>query len=189
MTIVNHIKEFIEQLDEAAFKRYIVTFFALFFLCIGFIIYRYYSGVSVIKNRIDTINKKRKEVKNLLERFEVVKVQKTEVDTLLEKDAAFKIGGYFDTIINQLGIAGNQTRAPETSSEELDNGYTEVKLYASFTNMNTQKLVALLDTLEQNERIYTKEVEIYKPDVGKTININILIATLEPKIETTEITE
>jgi len=55
--------------------------------------------------------------------------------------------------------------------------------------MNTQKLTELLDTLEQNERIYTKEVEIYKPDAGQTINVNLLIATLEPKIETPETTE
>ena len=166
-----------------------IALFAAIFLFSGIIIYRYYSSVSTLKKKIVYINNKRREVKELLERYEIVKQQQEEVDVLLAKDKDFKIGGYFNTVMKQVGVEKNKTREPETSSEELDNEYTEIKLYASFSNINTQKLTELLDTLEQNERIYTKELEIYKPNQGPTINVNLLIATLEPKIETEEATE
>lgn len=190
MNAVNQIKDYIEQLDKKQFQRYTSIVCALLFILTSFMIYRYYKNVSFYKKKIAAINQKRNEVKDILERFEMVKIQQNEVDNLLAKDKDFKIGGYFKDVINKLGIAQNKTREPETSSEVLDNGYTERKLYASFSNMNMQKLTELLDTLEQEERIYTKEVEMYKPDEGgRTINVNILIATLEPKIETSELTE
>ena len=189
MNALDQVREYIQQLDAQQFQRYLIVLFAAIFLFSSFIVYRYYRSVSTLKKKIVYINNKREEVKELLERFEIVKQQQADVDTLLAKDKDFKIGGYFNTVMTQIGVAKNKTREPETSSEELDNGYTEIKLYASFSNMNTQKLTELLDTLEQNERIYTKELEIYKPNQGPTINVNLLIATLEPKIETEETAE
>lgn len=68
----------------------------------------------------------------------------------------------------------------------MDNGYTEVQLYASFSNMNIQKIAELLDTLEQNDRIYVKELEIYKSEQAHAVNINIMIATLQIQSELAE---
>jgi hypothetical protein len=189
MNALNQIKDYIDQLDKKYFQRYVIIAGSLVLIISSLILYRYYRNIFFYKKKIETINHKRKEVKDILERFEMVKIQQTEVDNLLEKDKDFKIGGYFNEVITKIGIAQNKTREPETSSEELDNGYTERKLYASFSNITMQKLTELLDTIEQNERIYTKEVEMYKPDTGRTINVNLLIATLEPKIETTELAE
>lgn len=189
MTALDQIRYYIEQLTIKQFKQYLIIIFSFSFLASTLIMYRYYRNISTLKKTIVGINKKRVEVRDLLERFEIVKLQKTEVDTLLAKGKDFKIGQYFSTVLVKVGIDTNKTREPETSSEELDNGYTEIKLYASFSNMNTQKVTELLDTLEQNERIYTKDLEIYKPNQGPTINVNLLIATLEPTIETGEAEE
>lgn len=183
MTALDQIRHYIEDLTTKQFKQYFLIIITGLFFVSSIIIYRYYRNIHNLKNRIDLINKNRIEVQNILERFEIVKRQKTEVDTLLAKDKEFKINDYF----NKISIADMyKTRDPDISSEELDNGYTEIKLYASLSNMNTQKLVELLDTLEKNERIYTKELEIYKPDQGPTINVNLLIATLEPTIKSVE---
>lgn len=190
MIILKQLQDFFEQLDQKQFQRYVLIFFSIIILSIGFIVYRYFTTISHLQRQIQEINKQRTTVKELLERYEIVKQQQAEVDALLEKDKDFKIAGYFNTIINNLNLTQNKTREPETLSEELENGYTEIKLYASFNNLNTQKLAQLLDTLEQNERIYTKELEIYKPeDQTTSINVNLSIATLEPKLETEEVTE
>ena len=189
MTILDQIRQFFEGLDQKQFQRYMIGILSCFIIAYGVIIVRYYTTTSALKKRILFINSKRRDVKQILERYEIVKKQQAEVDALLAKDTDFKIGGYFNNVIKKLGLAQNKTREPETSREELDNGYTEIKLYASFSNMNTQKLTELLDTIEQTERIYTKDVEIYKPDKGATINVNLLIATLEPTAETPGITE
>ncbi len=184
MQILTTIQEKLQSLDERKFKLYVAIYFAILFSIAGIIVYRYYSQVSTLKKRIVFINNKRSDLKQLLERYDIVKKQQAEVDALLSKDKDFVIGGYFNTTVTKLGIAQNKTREPETSSEDLDNGYTERKLYASFSNLTMQKLAELLDTIEQSERIYTKEIEIYKPNHSPTINVNVLIATIEPKIET-----
>jgi hypothetical protein len=190
MAVLDQIQEYIEQLTTKQFKQFMIIIFSCSFLVSTFIVYRYYRNIHMLKNKIEEINKKRAEVRNILERFEIVKRQKAAVDNLLAKDKGFKILGYFnDKIIPKVGIEANKTREPATSSEELDNGYTEIRLDASFSKMNTQKLTELLDALEQNERIYTKDLEIYKPDQGPTINVNLSIATLEPTIETGETEE
>jgi hypothetical protein len=181
MEFLVRIKIFFEQLDERQFQRYIALFFALLFLLSGIIFYTYWSKISTLKTRAVFINRKRKEIKEILERYEIVKKQQAEVDTMLAKDRDFKIAGYFNDVITKLNLVQHKTREPETSRDTLDNGYTEVKLYASFSNLSTQNVVEMLDALEQNERIYTKELEMYKPNSNKTINVNILIATLEPK--------
>lgn len=187
MTIIEKIQNFFSNLDQQQFRNYIAVLLLALFALSGILVYRYYSQTSYLKRRIAATNRKRLEVKELLTRYEIVKRQQADVDALLAKDKDFKIAGYFTDVVNKLGLAGNKTREPETSAELLDNGYTEIKLYASFSGLNTQKIVQLLDTLEQNERIYIKDVEIYKSE-GNALNLNILIATLEPKATPTETT-
>jgi ribosomal protein S17E len=65
-----------------------------------------------------------------------------------------------------------------------------VLLNAKFDTMNMRQLCELLDAVEQNKRIYTKELEIIKSKkVPNTIDVNLTIATLQAKPETTEVAE
>jgi hypothetical protein len=186
MEFFKRLQNTIEAIDEKHFRYYVLGAFGFIFLIAGGIIYRYYSSLSKLKKQAIEINRKRAEVSELLGRYELVKKQQAEVDAVLAKDKDFKIGGYFNDLVNKFNLAGNKTREPETSRETLDNGYTEVKLFASFTNMTTKQVAELLDAIEQSERVYTKEVEMYKQTGngnGQTINVNLLIATIEPKAE------
>ncbi|MBI2775546.1 hypothetical protein HYX58_06055 [Candidatus Dependentiae bacterium] len=176
----------IDSIDEKQFRYYVLAAFGVIFLIAGIIVYRYYSTLGTLRKKTIEINRKREQVSELLGRYEMVKKQQAEVDAILAKDKDFKIGGYFNDLVLKFGLASNKTREPETSRETLDNGYTEVKLYASFTNMTTKQVAELLDAIEQTDRVYTKEVEMYKQTGngnGQTINVNLLIATIEPKAE------
>lgn len=181
--MITTLQKKIETLNSKQFISYILSFLMLIIILSGVLIYRYYRTIQYFKKQISFINQKRSEVKDILERYESVKKQQGEVDELLAKDKDFVIAGYFTSLIQKLNIEKNKTREPETSSEDLDNGYTERRLYATFSNLNMQKVAELLDIIEQSERIYTKELEIYKPTNDPSVNVNLLIATLEPKIE------
>ncbi len=173
-----------ESMDQRRFSLTMLGVFIFIILISGTLIYRYYATIAAVNKRAEIANRKRNELRGLLERYEMVKKQQAEVDSLLSKDKEFKIGGYFNDLIMKFGIEKNKTREPETSRETLDNGYTEVKLYATFAQMSTKQIAELLDAIEQNERVYTKEVEMYKPGTnGQTVNVNLLIATIEPKTE------
>ena len=173
-----------ESMDQRRFSLTMLGVFIFIILISGTLIYRYYATIAAVNKRAEIANRKRNELRGLLERYEMVKKQQAEVDSLLSKDKEFKIGGYFNDLIMKFGIEKNKTREPETSRETLDNEYTEVKLYATFAQMRTKQIAELLDAIEQNERVYTKEVEMYKPGTnGQTVNVNLLIATIEPKTE------
>ena len=91
MNALDQVREYIQQLDTQQFKRYLIALFAAIFLFSSFIVYRYYRSVSTLKKKIEYINNKRKEVKELLERFEIVKQQQEDVDALLAKEKEFNI--------------------------------------------------------------------------------------------------
>ncbi len=119
-----------------------------------------------------------------------VKKQKAIVDEILNENKSFKLLGYFDEITNKLGIDKN-VKEKSTSENTLEiltaKGYKEVRVNATFTELNTRQLAELLDEFEKNERIYTKNLEITKSSKTPTIDVEIVIATLQP--ETEELTE
>lgn len=184
--IIKFIGQSLENLNNKQFQQYALAYMlSLVIITCGFLYY-YHSSTKALTTKIARINEQRNKTKELLERFQRVKKQQIEVNDLLEEDKEFKIGGYFSSVINQLGLQQNKTRDPVTSSIQLDNGYTEIQLYASFSNINIQKIGELLDTLEQNARIYVKELEIYKSEQNHAVNINIMIATLQAQSEQSE---
>lgn len=185
MAFLDTIRLYIERLDEKKLHMYLGIILLAYASICGFIVYRFYRNVHYYKARISSINKKREELREILTRLERVKKEQADVDALLESDREFKIGGYFNEVMEKLNITQNKTREADTTSELLENGYTEVKLSASFANLSTQKLTELLLTIQDNPRIYTKELIVHQPNGARTINVTLVIATLEPKSELT----
>ena len=175
------IKDYLDNLESKDFKKYLLVTFAVLALLIGFLIFQYYRSASALKIKISAINRKRKDVQNMLERYERVKKQQIEVNSILAKEKDFKISQYFENLLEKLNISKNKTQEPETLPKDVLDGYTEWTLYANLANLNTKKLSELLYAIEQEERIYTKELEIEKSTTNpRSINVKITIATLEP---------
>lgn len=189
MEFFENIRLYIDRLDEKKLLLYLGIGLIVYSLLCGIVIYKFYSNVRFYKTRIAAINKKRTELRDIVTRLERVKKEQADVDALLEADKDFKIGGYFNEVMQKLSIVQNKTREPDTTSELLENGYTEVKLSASFANLSTQKLTELLLIIQDNPRIYTKELIIHQPNGARTINVTLVIATLEPKTELPEMEE
>ncbi len=183
MNFILSIKNYLDTLDAKDFKKYALIALSCIILLLGLLIVTYYRSAGQLKSKISAINKKRKDVQNMLERYERVKKQQVEVNTILAKDKSFKIAQYFENLLERLGIASNKAQEPETLPKDVLDGYTEWTLYANLANLNTKKLSELLYAIEQEERIYTKELEIEKAKKPQAINVKITIATLEPKQE------
>lgn len=181
MTFIAKIKEYLDNLESKEFKKYLLIALGIMLMLIGLLIIQYYRSVSTLKARISALNRKRKDVQNMLERYERVKMQQIEVNSVLAKEKDFKISQYFEKLLDKLGISKNKIQE-ETLPKDVLDGYTEWTLYANLTNLNTKKLSELLYAIEQEERIYTKDLEIEKAS-SQAINVKITIATLEPKPE------
>ena len=189
MTLLDNVRDSIESLSEKEFRNYFMIAVSIVIIGTGFIIYRYYANIHRLNNRLAILNEQREEIKQLLERYELVQQQKQGVDALLAQDTNFKIAGYFGDVLTQLALTNNKISEPELSQDELENGYTEITLSASLQNMNMKTITQLLDTLEKKQRIYTKALELSRPSQAASITINIIIATLEPQQKPAATTE
>jgi len=124
----------------------------------------------------------RRQARDILERAQDVKQQREEVDALLEQEPFFKIGGYFEEVLKTLNI---QKAVTKTQTVELNDSYSEDSLNAQFVNINMKDLATLLETIEANPRISTKDLDIKRSEkVPGTIDVTLVIATLLPHTTT-----
>ncbi len=182
MNIIERVKEFLEDLDTKDFYKYVGIFVGILAVLTVFMMYRFYSNVDFYKRQIRTLNNDREEVQELLEKAAAVKQQKKDVNEMLEADPNFKIAGYFKDILAQLGLESKQISSTVTTQERGEQDYNESILTAKFGDMNMRELSELLNVLEQNKRVYTKELEVQKSRKSpRAIEVQLTIATLQPR--------
>jgi hypothetical protein len=181
MNIFERIKHFIDNLEQRTFYLYVGGSLLGLLVIIGIILYSYYSALANLEERMLTINEQRLNVKRMLAVYERVKKHKTEVDALMAQEPNFKIISYFDGVLIKLGLADKKT-IQTPSHIEHEGAYSETILKVQLTDMDMKQLCEVLNELEHNKRIFTKELEIIKSKKKKKVlDVALTIATLEPK--------
>ena len=185
MMILQPIKLFINKIDSKTFLYYIIGYLSACTLLMILIIFYYYSSARSLQKKIKNINASREEVLVILEKSALVQQQRLMVEDTLAKDTDFKIGGYFKSLLLKLHLKDKEV-AEETSTSDLEENYRKSELNAKFEDMTMKELTELLQEIEQNSRIATDRLEITKSKKQpKTIEVNLTISTLLPKIEGT----
>lgn len=183
MMIIQSIKNFINKIDSKAFLYYIIGYLSACALLCILIIFYYYSSTRFFQKKIKNINSEREEVLVILDKAALVQQQRLMVEDTLAKDTDFKIGGYFKNLLIKLHLKDKEV-AEETSTSDLEENYRKSELNAKFEDMSMKDLTELLQEIEQNSRIATERLEITKSKKQpKTIEVNLTISTLLPKIE------
>jgi hypothetical protein len=186
MEILEKIRTFIQELDEKEFRTYLIATLSAIFIVLIFFVAFYLKRISTLKKQITYVNEKREEVKTILDKTEVVDQEQQKIDTLLGEKTDFKIQGYFDDTLKKLNLTYQSIAG---SKGDKDATYREVVLKASFDDLTMKKLCDLLEELEKNRLVYTKELEITKSKKTKAIDVALTIATLQKKSQTTEVAE
>lgn len=190
MELLDKIYTYISDLDEKRFYQYGIGFLCAIGLLMLLVMFQYYRSVSSLKAQIEQINDAREQARTILEKGLIVKKDQQEIDALIAKDENFNIQGYFEDLLAKLGLS-NKKASLEVASPEREGKYRESVLTAKFSGMTMKELTELLQELELNRRVFTKELEItasQKPP--NSIDVTLTIATLEPKPkDSTEIEE
>lgn len=187
MKFLNTIKMFIAIRDKKEFYYYLIGYLAGMLILSAGIMYYQSSSVSYWRKRSNDINELREEIRKVIDKDQNVLGQRAEVNKMLAETPDFKIDGYFTELIAKFKLEANKTQTSVTYADRGDPEYREVLLNAKFDTMNMRQLCELLDAIEQTKRVYTKELEIVKSKkVPNTIDVNVTIATLQAKPETTE---
>lgn len=182
MPLLEKIRTFLESLDEKTWNRYMGIVFACLLTLMLLIIFWYYRAAGNVKRAINGINDEREQVHEILTRAQRVAKQRQEITTLLDEDPDFKIKGYLQEVMGRIGIAHNITTENDTQIDHEGDDYRESRVTYQFTATTMKELTELLEDIEQNKRLFTKELEITKSKkVPKTIDVTLTVATMQPK--------
>jgi hypothetical protein len=185
MAFMKTITDAITGLDKKLFYRYIAIAGACFILLLALIIWQYKSKINSLKKQIYKVNALRDDVRIELSKYEQIQKQRKEVDAILAEEEDFNITGYFDDLVKRLGLEAHvKERTP--SRQETEDNYQETMVNATLVDITMQQLTELLNEIEHKARIFTKQIEITRSKKSPTIEVNLTIATLQPKTETTE---
>ena len=183
MDVVGRLREFVDGLDRTSFYLYMALLLGSIIALNGLILVYYYYQLSSLDETVFELNEDRRKARKILTTFERVKKHKDEVDKLLSEDPEFKIISYFNGIRTKLGFT-NDNIVLLSPLSDVDQGgkYTESSLKVQLTNINMKQLCELLDSIDHDKRIYTKELEIAKSKKNrKILDVSLTIATLELK--------
>lgn len=186
MIIIEKIRTFFDSTETKTFYQYMIGYGVACLLLFVVIIYYFYSNTSALQKKIKSLNRAREEeVRTILESAQSIEQQRATVEAILSQIPDFKIAGYFKDLLTKLNLKNKEIQEAEsTSVTDREDNYRETELNAKFEDMSMKELTELLQSIEQNPRISTKRLEITKSKKKpKTIEVQITITTLLPKIE------
>ncbi len=179
MLLLEYIRDYIGRYDDRQLKKAAVIIATALFFMTGYLFYVRHKNTEDFLRHISSLNKERVRTQKSVSFRSLLKNERQDVDLLLNEDKNFRLLDYFNILMKEIGIIPSsdpQVGAPR----DLDMGYNEIELTALFMNIHMKQLVILLENIDKNKRIYTKELIIDKSQKTPTIDIKLTIATLEP---------
>ncbi len=190
--LINQVTDFFWNLDKKNFNQMAIGLLAGVTLILGGTIYGQFRRVKSFKKEMIAVNKNRERIKEILEKNEVIKMQRTRAEEILATDKQFKLKEYIDTLLSKFQLQTN-LKSVLITPNDLENlrvqGYEEVRMDLDLINLNMKQLVDLLNELEQKDRIDIKKLEITKSKQQPAIDVVLTISTLQHKVGTPEVFE
>ncbi|HBS48053.1 TPA: hypothetical protein DEO28_02420 [Candidatus Dependentiae bacterium] len=178
--LIEKILNFINQLDQENFKKYLIILIGVLLFIIGSALFFIQSKSSSLINQIQAAQRAAINSNKLIIKFQNVENQKSKLQKNLDSLQDFDIKGFFESFTrsNKIKSDGNWTFA--TISIAGNDLLEETSLQATFKNLTMEKLVSILKELEEKDNIYVKNLKITREE-NKTLSIDIMIGTLKYK--------
>lgn len=181
MPFIDTIRIFFTSKSQRELLVYYGIFVAFFVFIVGLVMGLHFSTMAMITRQLAEIKKQRVVVQDILTQNKTIMAQQEAVKTILAEQPNFYITQNFDELLQSLGLQADK-EGPIPS--DVGNGFVEQKLSALFSHINMKQLTELLYKIEQNPRVYTKELKITKDIKDGLLNATLVIATLEQQQKT-----
>jgi CHASE3 domain sensor protein len=190
MEFLDKMQAYLNSLDQRRFYQYLIGFLSVVFVLILLLLFQYYRSISSLQDEALEVNRLRKKAQKILTEVQKIQRDKKEIDAIIAKDKGFKIAGYFEDLISRLGLAQKKSSALEVSSATSEGKYEEIILDAKFSGLSMKELTEILQEIESKKRVFIKELDIVASEKpANSINVTLIIATLQPKPQETGGTE
>lgn len=180
MKFIERVQHYIDTLDARGFLIYAAVIGGIIFALSGMILlWRSYSLSSAFE-QLEELNESREKVRAILTRNKQVEQEKKHIDSIINQSPDFNLIEYVTAVLTSFGI--KQTR--ETLETVRTDIYEERDLRVDIEEIDTKQLTEILQTLQDNERVTVKEVNIKRGKdrgMATTIDVTIIIAALYKK--------
>jgi len=179
MILFERLATFLAQLERRDFYKYVGGFLTALFLLVSLIFFRHYRRMRVLEEQIEETQEQRRDVQKMLATDKRIAQQRDEANALLAQDPGFKIGGYFEKLLTQMNLKNNKVVGDHSHVDHKD-GYRENILKVRLVDMDMRQLCELLQAIDDNKRVFTKDLDITtSKKKHKKIDVNLTIATIE----------
>lgn len=183
MTFFEMLESRITTIDKKTWYTYLAITAGVIFTLIAAILFFYFRSIWHSEQRIGNINETRIEAKRILNKADRVQKERATITALLEEDPNFKIKAYVQETLENVGISyQNNVSAENVVTTTGDDNYVVDIATYQLTGLTMKQLTEFLDALENNKRVFIKELDISKSKkIPRTIDVGITIATMMPK--------
>jgi len=180
MEFFDSLATYIVQLDRKKFNTYAAALLGGIFLAGCGSVYFFYNKRTTLLAQLDALYKQAEQNNKIVHSFEKVKKEEERIQTLLENNKGFSVKSFFEQFCSEHKVTPEPGWDTEVRGIEGNEQFDEVVLPATFKKQSTKELVTLLNSLEANEIVYIKELDIKKEE-NNTISFNLTIATKKQK--------
>jgi hypothetical protein len=185
--LLEPVTDFFFNIDQKNFRHMLIATLGSVIMLFLLLLYLQFNSVKKIKREMKKVNNERIQTKELLEKNEILKKQQIRVEELIAQDKQFKLKEFIDQMLEKLNIS---IKTSSIRPKELENlrsqGYEEIRMEMELVKLNTKQLTDLLNQLQQSKRIDIKKLEITKSKKDPTIDVQLIITTLQKKTEATD---
>jgi len=179
MSVLDSLRDSIKYSEPKELLKYLGigggAFLVFFAVLIGF----HYRRVAWHTGQIAQLETWRKQTQTIVRNAKIAKAQQQEVEEILAKDKDFRIGESYQSIIRSSGLSQRLVDKSEPTTGESISGRTEVQITSKLKGLSMKDVTDLLVQIAQVPQLYTKEVTIKKSPGNQTVDIDIIVATLE----------
>ncbi len=179
MSFLDPIVDMIKQADESELLKYAGIVGGIFLLLLGLLFYYHYSQVSWYTAQLKKLDSERLKTRTILRDAKLVKAQQQEVEDILAQNRDFRIGEAFQSIIQQGKLQAKLVDRSAPRTGESISGKTEVQISATLRGLSMKEVADFLLLIAKVPQLYTKELTIKKVPGRSTVDIDIVVATLE----------
>jgi hypothetical protein len=178
MNPIQYIIEQIDQSDVQTFKKYIFFYIMILISIIGTIYGIFYFKKNNLIEKYKILKEKKKVVDTITLQKNDILGKKKLFDSLLKNKETFRLKDYVYSGLQKSNLFKYLIINNETISEQkLNQDYIEFSITLEFSQVSTEEALYILSVLENDERVYIKQINI--KNNNKKLSFNVTLATIQ----------
>ena len=174
MIVFKKVITYLQAMDPKQYKRSMLLFFACTVGLVSIVSYYIQQKKNELITHTKQLHKLAEKSITIIQNHHKMAKEEQRLKELLDKNKDFTMKGFFEQFCKEQNLipeAGWDAR-----TEPLNERFDEIILPATFKNLNTERLVKILEELDKKELVLIKVMDI-RSEENKQLTVNIMLAT------------